>query len=305
MLTIAKWGELYENADTRKRQRLKFFYCPSGNDSNGYLELASSEGGMEAFGIFMAICQWSATQPKNLRGKLVRANGEKLSIQDIATRIRVETCRVDAACKLLTSRNIGWLIDTESEKSADPLPEICRESASFVQREGQGQGQREREREVPLSRSSADYVSERQADGRAIAKRIMSLAPPYSVPTHLTAAEMRAITDDMPMFAAITDDQWRLVSDYCQARHPQGAGFWVPRTRTKLVESFADVLGHSTRWAEKKGVRINSGAKQNKSKPLPESFVEWHKQSSWADLGPRIAWMTEKCREEWKLATTS
>ena len=140
-MEITKWNETFENADTRKRQRLGWLFIPTGCDSNGYLSLVAQEGGFEAFGIFLAICQWSATQPRELRGKLIRTNGEPLTEKDIAVRIRAEVCQVSAALKLLKSNAVGWITGGESQESASNLPVICQSHPDFVQGEGQGEGQ--------------------------------------------------------------------------------------------------------------------------------------------------------------------
>lgn len=141
MITITKWNETFENADTRKRQRLGWLGVPTGCDSNGYLSLVAEDGGFEAFGIFLAICQWSATQKKEVRGKLIRSNGEPLTEKDIAVRIRAEACQVSAALKLLKSKHIGWITDDSPEKSASDLPEKCQSFPGFVQGEGEGEGE--------------------------------------------------------------------------------------------------------------------------------------------------------------------
>jgi hypothetical protein len=156
MMEITKWNETFENADTRKRQRLGWLFTPTGCDSNGYLSLVAKDGGFEAFGIFMAICQWSATQPKNLRGKLVRSNGDPLTEKDIAVRIRAESCQVSAALKLLICSDVGWISEDDSEKSAGNLPVICQSSPAFVQGEGEGQGQGQGEGED--KRTPAEWV---------------------------------------------------------------------------------------------------------------------------------------------------
>ena len=143
MIRIVRWNEVFENADTRKRQRLGWLSIPTGCDSSGYLSLIANNGGFEAFGIFLAICQWSATQPKDLRGKLVRSNGNPLTEKDIAIRIRAEVCQVSAALKLLSSNDVGWIQWEETEESADNLPLTCHSLPAFVQGEGEGEGEGE------------------------------------------------------------------------------------------------------------------------------------------------------------------
>jgi hypothetical protein len=49
LYTINKWSEVFENADSRKRQRLGFYYMPSGCDSSGYLGLMSEFKPAEAW----------------------------------------------------------------------------------------------------------------------------------------------------------------------------------------------------------------------------------------------------------------
>jgi hypothetical protein len=159
MMEIAKWNETFENADTRKRQRLGWLFIPTGCDSNGYLSLVAQDGGFEAFGIFLAICQWSATQPRELRGKLVRTNGAPLTEKDIAVRIRAEACQVSAALNLLTSNDVGWIVEDDSEKSASHLPLICQSSPDFVQGEGEGEGEGEEQGE-------GEAIARFRADGR-------------------------------------------------------------------------------------------------------------------------------------------
>jgi len=176
MMEIAKWNETFENADTRKRQRLGWLLVPTGCDSNGYLSLVAQDGGFEAFGIFLAICQWSATQPRELRGKLVRTNGAPLTEKDISVRIRAEVCQVSAALKLLTCNDVGWIVGGDLEKSAGNLPVICRSYPDFVQGEGEGEGQGEGEAE---GRAPADLLESEKLSGQgkyleALAARIGS-----------------------------------------------------------------------------------------------------------------------------------
>jgi hypothetical protein len=184
MMEIAKWNETFENADTRKRQRLGWLFIPTGCDSNGYLSLVAQDGGFEAFGIFLAICQWSATQPRELRGKLARTNGSPLTEKDIAVRIRAEVCQVSAALNLLTSNDVGWIVEDDSEKSASHLPLICQSSPDFVQGEGQGEGQEQGEGEAE-GRAPADLLESEKLSGEG--KYIEALAARIgSTPEELT-----------------------------------------------------------------------------------------------------------------------
>ena len=124
---INKWSETFENADSRKRQRMGWLLLPSGNESAGYIELMSyGDRGIKAFGVFIAICQWSATNRQICRGKLARSDGRVLSPRQIASVIRVDEKTVVDAIELLTDPDVGWLLYKENEESATP----CQSSAT-------------------------------------------------------------------------------------------------------------------------------------------------------------------------------
>ena len=161
MYRINKWAETFENADTRKRQRLGWFLCPSGNDSAGYLELMSyGPDGVAAFGVFLAICQWSATRGKNQRGEISRNDGRPMSVDLLATTIRVHADVVAKSLPLLCHPDVGWMSNentgktekpigvqkTNLEKSAGDLPVVCQshpKDSSIVKGEGEGEGEGE------------------------------------------------------------------------------------------------------------------------------------------------------------------
>ena len=133
MRYIAKWNETFESADTRKRQRLGWLSIPTGNDSAGYIELMShGERGVRAFGVFLAICQWSATQRQETRGQLARSDGRPVNDRQIAAIIRIPTDIVTDAIELLSSPEIAWICEKteQNQQSASCMPVICHQSAS-------------------------------------------------------------------------------------------------------------------------------------------------------------------------------
>lgn len=129
MIRIRGWNETFENADTRKRQRLGWFHCPSGVDSSGYVELMShGERGIRAFGVFQAICQWSATCLPVVRGSVARSDGTPLSARQIATVLRIPVEVIEDAIELLSSPSVGWIIN-ENKGSASAVPVRCQSGA--------------------------------------------------------------------------------------------------------------------------------------------------------------------------------
>lgn len=162
VLTIHRWREIFENADTRKRERLKYFHAPSGTDSRGYLALVSrfpQADAMMAFGIFQALCQLSATLGKEVRGTFKNSDGTAMDLQQLSVLLRIEICHLDAAVKILADKRVAWL---RWEPSADDLPVACQSSPGFVQGEGKGKGEGQGEEETtsPSAPTGASSGSE-------------------------------------------------------------------------------------------------------------------------------------------------
>jgi len=148
MFEINKWDEQFETAHTRKRQRLGWYLAPSGTDSKGYRKLMrNGKEGILALGVFSALCQYTATLTKNLRGKLANSDGSPMDIEDISEITRMEVADIRHASGMLVA--CGWLTLMDKGICQDvPLP--CHSSANFPQGEGtrnkeqeEGEGQKE------------------------------------------------------------------------------------------------------------------------------------------------------------------
>jgi len=146
---IKNWNETFENADTRKRVRLGWFLCPTGVDSSGYIELMShGPKGVQAFGVFIAICQWSATCLPVVRGSCARSDGRAMTIRQMASILRISETVLDESLLLLSSPDVGWMMnenagETEQKaESASAVPGACQVPAICLpQGEGEGEGE--------------------------------------------------------------------------------------------------------------------------------------------------------------------
>jgi hypothetical protein len=146
---IKNWNETFENADTRKRVRLGWFLCPTGVDSSGYIELMShGSKGIQAFGVFIAICQWSATCLPVVRGSCARSDGRAMTIRQMASILRISEGVLDESLSLLSSPDVGWMVnetagETEQKAaSASGVPVGCQSPATCMpQGEGEGEGE--------------------------------------------------------------------------------------------------------------------------------------------------------------------
>jgi hypothetical protein len=142
-LTITRWNETFESADTRKRQRLRSFHCPSGIESRGLLNLLChfpTQDALAAFGVFQLLCQLSATLPAAARGRLVHSDFSPMSEDYLARLLRIEICHLSAALQILEDSRIGWV---SRSPTAANLPPICHLPPGFVQGEGEGEGEGE------------------------------------------------------------------------------------------------------------------------------------------------------------------
>jgi len=144
--SINRWSEVFENADSRKRQRLGLYYMPSGCDSSGYLGLMSEfepAEAWQAYGIFVALCQHTATMTKDVRGTFQNTDGTAMTTRRLALIVRADLGILERSLEILMDERVGWV-------SATDVPAICQQPASdvpqnsgFVQGEGEGEGEGE------------------------------------------------------------------------------------------------------------------------------------------------------------------
>ena len=115
LYTINKWSEVFENADSRKRQRLGFYYMPSGCDSSGYLGLMSEfkpAEAWQAYGIFVALCQHTATMTKDLRGKFQNTDGTPMTTKRLALIVRADLSILERSLEILMDQRVAWMSAT-------------------------------------------------------------------------------------------------------------------------------------------------------------------------------------------------
>lgn len=277
VLTITRWSETFENADTRKRERLKFFHSPSGCESAGYLELMTchQSAGIMAFGIFQALCQLAATMPSTRRGKFVKTNGSAMSLPQIALLIRVEVCHLNEAIEILASKEIGWLSWHETpNKSATNLPPAsskeCRQSATnlpensgFVQGEGQGkgkgQGKDHHHQEAKIDDDDGEWWSEKHPTDIAnrmgdLQKMINDLHPSWKKRPHFSAKELHALHENAKAWSTVEPSDWALLKAYMFASIPDDwrkdpRDLFQPDNRLGLINMGpSSVLSGADKW---------------------------------------------------------
>ncbi len=160
MLRIRDWSKTFENAESRKLVNLRWFNCPAGIDSNGYIELMSyGEAGLLAFGVFQAICQWSATRRPETRGRLVRNDGSPLNERQLATHLRIDISHLSPALELLKSPAIQWILDESDDAPTTDLPPISHSSPP-IKEERNHKGGEGRGEDIPRARPTDVKIPE-------------------------------------------------------------------------------------------------------------------------------------------------
>lgn len=113
MIRIRDWDDTFENAYTRKVSQMRYFCCPVDLCSTGYLTLMSAgQRGAAAFGVFVALCQYSATFELQRRGCICRKDGRAIPLPLLASAISVPLQVLEDAMQLLMSEDIAWLIES-------------------------------------------------------------------------------------------------------------------------------------------------------------------------------------------------
>ena len=107
--SISRWDELFENAMSRRFDRVKWFACPI-KKGKGYHVLAQRSGArfFEVYGIFISLCALAAQTP--YRGILSDASGP-YTLDIIAALIGngCATAQIESAVDLLSDPHVGWL----------------------------------------------------------------------------------------------------------------------------------------------------------------------------------------------------
>lgn len=314
--------------------------CDSRGLTNLLCE-ADSERALRAFGVFNLLCQWTATFDKARRGKFVDANGTPMTRQFMARFLRVEISHLNDAIELLGNERVAWLqkepveenLPSRSHRDPTEPPPIPRSSPTDLpkspflkvirgeesrveERESRGvlpdAGSRSQQETLVLNSSAeteqeeeerTDTVTRQEKTVSEVGKLLMGLRDEWKKPPQLTAVELHGIADSMGAMRGVEEKDWELLRDYLRASPPMGGGFWQPRTRSKMIEAFADVLGHATRWDSKgrPGGRGGSGSRGARTGGggIPEDFRRWAEDKH-PGLNVGNLWMSESYRNEFE-----
>jgi hypothetical protein len=120
---IADWPKLFETAETRKLDHLKWFPSPNKLDGLGYRLMIQERDRAELFAIWNVLKSIaSRTSPKERRGYLERG-GRPLTAISLAAMSGFPAPLFDRAFTFFSAPEIAWLLVEDRAGSATPPPE--------------------------------------------------------------------------------------------------------------------------------------------------------------------------------------
>lgn len=84
---------------------------------------------------------------------------------------------------------------------------------------------------------------------------------------NFTSAERTTFLANLAALASITPEQWAIIPRYLAAKHYQGSGAYLPKSRERLLRDITDVLTHALQWHR----RQEPSKKPKKPQPAPSS----------------------------------
>jgi hypothetical protein len=135
-----------------------------------------------------------------------------------------------------------------------PVSDGLTEGFDFAETKRKGIGKEGKEREGNAPKPPAPPApAEKEPSGiDALKIRVNGLRAEWSKPARWSYAEDQHLFGGAAaQLEELTEADWSLLRAYLSAPLPQSAGYWQPKSRAKLCETFADVWGHVQRWANK------------------------------------------------------
>lgn len=150
-ISINKWREVFENANSRKLMQLKFYMAPAGCSSSGYIELLTEYGeeGLMAYGAFHSLCQLMATRPKEHRGSFLKSSGEPMSVRQISMLIHIDEKLLNKCLELLMLKSVAWV-------STDEIPNESQNDSKEIPSKSQSSAKKKTPKSVPIAWTAKD-----------------------------------------------------------------------------------------------------------------------------------------------------
>jgi hypothetical protein len=155
---IKDWGTIYETAETRKLENLRWVPVPNKHDGLGFRRVAGQKNAAELFCAWNLIIQIASKGRKSDRGQLIR-DGKPLSAADMALMTGFSKSMFEKALAFFSDPSQGWLILADNpERAGESAGEagINPERAGLSPAEGKGREGKEGKEGPPLPSQEKD-----------------------------------------------------------------------------------------------------------------------------------------------------
>jgi len=142
--------------------------------------------------------------------------------------------RAETNRRVAKHRNKNNVTDVTLTPLEKPLPEKRREEN--IRGEGAS----------PLSQDPSP-----PPDDVALREKINSLFDAWTEAPGFTLTERETLAANLEALASIPDAGWPLMARYVRARHPEGSAPWIPKSRTRFMESPIDLHKRAKDWDRK------------------------------------------------------
>lgn len=172
---IKNWNDLFENAQSRKADKLRWVPVPNKHDGRGYRRITRHPRACEIYTAWNLILQVASKMPE--RGRLVDADGIELGAEDLSDATGFPAEVFSIAFEVLSSARIGWIYDdsesSHSQPTTSPLPPESTQvslngkkgseekSTAEADRSHQKPKSEKGDRVTPIHRELTDHFTER------------------------------------------------------------------------------------------------------------------------------------------------
>lgn len=115
---IANWDALFETAETRKLESLKWVPTPNKHDGLGFKRMAAEPDGCQLGGAWCAILQVASKGKKHERGMLIR-DGQPLTAEDLALMVGYPKAVFERALEFFSGPRMGWIVAEEMSRPGE------------------------------------------------------------------------------------------------------------------------------------------------------------------------------------------
>ncbi|MBX3380866.1 MAG: hypothetical protein KF805_12300 [Phycisphaeraceae bacterium] len=111
---VKDWDSVFEDRVSRQIQNVRYARLPLERESEAFMDLMQTAKGREAYGAFCALLRVAARC--KVRGRMEDDRGP-LTLERLAARTHIPAKSLKASIEILTSKEVGWLVEDTGSTS--------------------------------------------------------------------------------------------------------------------------------------------------------------------------------------------